>query len=75
VRRRSNGSFNLPEGTLYPALHRLERSGYLRSRSGLVQGRRRRVYSLTRAGRKALVEQAHAWRQFAEALNVVIEGT
>jgi DNA-binding PadR family transcriptional regulator len=75
LRRRSNGSFNLPEGTVYPALHRLERSGYLKSRSGTVQGRRRRVYSLTRTGRKALDEEASAWRQFAETVNVVIEGT
>jgi PadR family transcriptional regulator PadR len=73
LRRRSNGNFDLPEGTVYPALHRLERSGYLKSRWALVGGRRRRVYSLTRDGRGALERQTSAWRQFSDSVNVVIE--
>jgi PadR family transcriptional regulator PadR len=73
LRRRSNGNFDLPEGTVYPALHRLERLGYLKSRWALVRGRRRRVYSLTRDGRGALERETSAWRQFSDSVNVVIE--
>ena len=51
IKRRSGGAFELPEGTIYPALHRLEQAGLLQSRwTTADSGRRRRVYSLTRAG-------------------------
>ena len=50
LRSRSDGAFDLPEGTLYPALHRLERGGLLSSRWSEVNGRRRRVYQLTARG-------------------------
>jgi PadR family transcriptional regulator PadR len=72
LRRRSNGNFDLPEGTVYPALHRLERSGQLRSRWALVGGRRRRVYSLTKEGRRAFEQRATAWREFSDSVNVVV---
>ena len=49
LRRRSSGTFDLPEGTVYPALHRLERAGLLRSDQTTVNGRNRRVYRLSRA--------------------------
>ena len=48
--------YRLSAGTLYPVLHSLEASGYLRSRQQLVDGRRRRVYRATPAGRRALTE-------------------
>jgi DNA-binding PadR family transcriptional regulator len=48
--------YKLSAGTLYPVLHSLEASGYLRSRAQLVDGRRRRFYRATPAGRKALAE-------------------
>src|SRR2546421_6151469 len=54
LRRRSGGEFDLPEGTVYPALYRLEGAGLLASDWQEVGGRRRRVYRLTRSGRKAL---------------------
>src|SRR2546428_12669659 len=56
LRARSDGAFDLPEGTLYPALHRLERSGLLSSRGLEVNSRRRRGYQLTRAGDAALAK-------------------
>src|SRR5207248_8635084 len=66
IRRRSGGAFDLPEGTIYPALHRLERSGLLSSRWTTAEsGRQRRVYSLTRGGRAALADQRAVWRRFA----------
>src|SRR5262245_42286584 len=75
LRARSDGAFNLPEGTLYPALHRLERSGLLSSRWVEVSGRRRRIYQLTRKGERALTQQQGEWRDFSRAVESVVEGT
>ncbi|HET7482637.1 MAG TPA: helix-turn-helix transcriptional regulator [Actinomycetota bacterium] len=72
LRRRSRGEFDLPEGTVYPALHRLERLGYLASRWDDSQGRRRRVYELTRAGRKALAAKRNEWKAFRSAVSSVL---
>ena len=74
LRARSNGAFDLPEGTLYPALHRLEWSGLLSSRWSEVNRRRRRVYQLTRKGHHALAKRHGEWRDFARAVHAVIEG-
>jgi PadR family transcriptional regulator PadR len=69
IQRRSKGAFRLPEGTIYPALHRLEHEGLLSSRwQAAESGRRRRVYSLTRRGRRALTDQRAIWRRFADAI-------
>jgi transcriptional regulator len=74
LRSRSDGSFDLAEGTLYPALHRLQRASLLSSRWSEVNGRRRRVYQLTRKGERALAQQHGAWRDFARAVDAVVEG-
>lgn len=58
LRDRSGGVFDLPEGTVYPALHRLEAAGVLQSEWSVVGGRRRRLYSLTAAGRAANANRA-----------------
>jgi DNA-binding PadR family transcriptional regulator len=71
--RRSRGAFDLPEGTIYPALHRLEHDGFLASRWTERVGRRRRVYSLTRQGRRALAAQRNAWTRFSTAVAAVVE--
>jgi PadR family transcriptional regulator PadR len=68
----STGTFNLPESTLYPALHRLERAGLLSSRWSEVNGRRRRTYQLTRIGHRALAERQDEWRDFARAVHAVV---
>jgi PadR family transcriptional regulator PadR len=73
LRRRSRGEFDLPEGTVYPALHRLERTGLLVSRWDEGSGRRRRVYELTRGGRKALEAKRDEWRGFRTAISAVLE--
>ena len=58
IRRRSGQAFDLPEGTIYPALHRLEQSGLLVSHWVTAEsGRKRRVYALTRRGERALTER------------------
>src|SRR5262249_5120976 len=69
LRLRSRGAFDLAEGTVYPALHRLERAGLLASEWATAEGRRRRVYSLTRRGDAALSEQQQLWKQFARGMN------
>ncbi|MGH9162242.1 MAG: PadR family transcriptional regulator, partial [Vicinamibacteraceae bacterium] len=74
LRGRSNGAFDLPEGTLYPALHRLERARLMSSRWSEVNGRRRRVYQLTAKGQRALVERQSEWQNFASAIHAVVEG-
>jgi PadR family transcriptional regulator, regulatory protein PadR len=72
LRARSKGAFDLPEGTLYPALHRLERAGVLASRWSEVNGRRRRVYQLTAKGQRALAKQHDEWHDFARAVHAVV---
>jgi PadR family transcriptional regulator PadR len=72
LRARSGGAFDLPEGTLYPALHRLERLRLLSSQWSEVNGRRRRVYQLTQAGHRALETRHDEWRAFARAVQAVV---
>jgi transcriptional regulator len=72
LRQRSGGAFDLPEGTLYPALHRLERAGLLRSKWSDESGRRRRVYQLTTKGHRQLASKQQDWRQFARAVYAVV---
>ena len=69
LRRRSGGTFDLPEGTVYPALHRLEQQGFLASRWTTGDtGRERRIYALTRSGRRALADRRAVWHRFAAAI-------
>lgn len=72
LKQRSSGTFDLAEGTIYPALHRLERDGLLSSAWSSDSGRRRRVYRLTAAGRGALHSRRSEWRRFAEAVEAVM---
>jgi DNA-binding PadR family transcriptional regulator len=72
LKARSGGLFDLPEGTVYPALHRLEADGLLASSWAPAHGRRRRVYRLTRRGRAALRERRVEWRRFAAAVEEVL---
>jgi PadR family transcriptional regulator, regulatory protein PadR len=68
----SEGAIDLPTGTLYPALRRLERIGYLRSSWSTVSGRRRRTYQLTSAGKRALADERSAWHSFASVIGAVL---
>ena len=72
LKRRSRGAFELPEGTIYPALHRLERANLLESRWSSASGRKRRVYTLTRRGRRQLEASKSEWRDFARAVDSVL---
>lgn len=73
IRRRSGGVFNLPEGTVYPALHRLEKAGAVNSDwTTAPNGRRRRVYTLTPQGRASLDHHRDVWRDFARAIDTMM---
>lgn len=72
LRRRSDGAFDLPEGTIYPALHRLEAKGWLSSSWVMVEGRRRRVYALTGDGRQQLATQRREWAEFTSGMAAVL---
>jgi len=72
LRDRSQGHFDLPEGTIYPALHRLEARGLVQSRWAEGAGRRRRIYQLTGAGAAALAERRQQWTTFAAGVEAVV---
>jgi PadR family transcriptional regulator PadR len=72
LRDDSSGAFDLPEGTVYPALHRLERAGDVASRWSDDAGRKRRVYELTPAGVTSLAARQREWRLFARGMSAVI---
>ncbi len=75
IKRRSGEAFALPEGTVYPALHRLEHAGLLSSRWVMAEsGRRRRIYALTGQGPRALAEQRAVWERFAGAIGGLLKG-
>jgi PadR family transcriptional regulator, regulatory protein PadR len=70
IHRRSAGAFDLPEGTVYPVLHRLEKNGLLSSRWTIAEsGRKRRTYTLTRQGRLALTNHRAVWQRFVAAVS------
>jgi DNA-binding PadR family transcriptional regulator len=74
LKERSDGVFDLGEGTVYPALHRLERDGLVESTWTRVGGRKRRVYALTHAGVDALSERKGAWKSFARGMQALLDG-
>ncbi len=64
----------MQQGSLYPALHRLERRGWIKARWGASDNNRRaKFYELTRSGRKQLEAEADAWRKLATAVAQVLE--
>ena len=73
VQQISEGVLEVNQGSLYPALQRLEKEGLITSDWGRTENNRRaRYYDLTRAGRKALGEEVESWRRFAEGLEAVL---
>jgi DNA-binding PadR family transcriptional regulator len=72
LRERSDGLFELGEGTVYPALYRLEAQGLLTSAWQRTTGRRRRVYRLTARGEGMLAEKRDEWKAFANAVRAVV---
>jgi len=73
IEQRSSGYFHFKEGTLYPALHRLEAEGLVNGHWGEgTNGTPRRYYSITLKGRKTLEERMAEWRRFSQAVNLVM---
>jgi len=70
VLSRSDDTLDLKEGSLYPALHRLERQKLLKSYwEPTAEGRRRKYYKLTPAGTRSLAQKRDQWKQFTSAIN------
>jgi DNA-binding PadR family transcriptional regulator len=72
LRAGSGGQFDLPTGTVYPALRRLERAGLISGTWSAEAGRQRRVYELTPAGRGALAAERGTWRLFSAAVTALL---
>lgn len=73
IRQVSNEALQVPQGSLYPALHRLERRGWIRAEWGTSENNRRaRFYELTRAGREQLDAEADAWARLTSAVSLVL---
>lgn len=71
---RSGGALLVPEGSLYPALQRLERRGLVTSSWVTAGGRRRRIYQLAASGRHQASVAVHDWRLFSAAVDRVLGG-
>jgi PadR family transcriptional regulator, regulatory protein PadR len=73
IRQMSNEELRVGQGSLYPALHKLEQQGWIRSEWGESENNRRaKYYSLTRAGRKALERETAQWERLSAAVSLVV---
>jgi PadR family transcriptional regulator PadR len=74
IEKKSNGYFRFKEGTLYPALHRLEKEGLIRGQwQKLPNGQERRYYHIQEKGQKVLNERLEIWNDFSKAVNMVMQ--
>jgi DNA-binding PadR family transcriptional regulator len=73
LREGSGGRFDLPTGTVYPALHRLEQARLIAGTWSVVDGRRRRSYRLTAAGTRRLAGERTNWQEFATAVSSLLQ--
>jgi PadR family transcriptional regulator PadR len=73
IRERSGEAFQINQGALYPALHRLEDRGWVKAEWGTTENNRKaRFYTLTRAGRAQLTEETNSWLEYIRAVNLVM---
>jgi transcriptional regulator len=74
IQQISSDVLQVQQGSLYPALHRLERRGWIKAEWGASENNRRaKFYQLTRAGRKQLETEASAWRKLSAAVGQVLD--
>jgi PadR family transcriptional regulator len=73
IRQRSEGVLEFREGTLYPALHKLQQEGSVESYEEIENGRTRRYYRITRAGRSALAKSRVEWERMSRAVNLILQ--
>ena len=74
IKERSKGVLDFKEGTLYPALHKLENEGLVESYEEVENGRPRRYYRITKSGRAMLGKDRTEWRELSRAVTVILEG-
>jgi len=72
IELRSDGTFYMSEGTLYPVLHALEKEGYLKSYWEEYDGRKRKYYHITKKGLKQLQEKKKEWNLYSSSVNRVL---
>lgn len=72
IKERSSGVLDFREGTLYPALHKLEQEGVVESYEGVEKGRPRRYYRITKAGRAELAKGRKEWSRMAGAVSSIL---
>jgi PadR family transcriptional regulator, regulatory protein PadR len=72
IKERSQGVLDFKEGTLYPALHKLENEGHVQSYEGIEKGRPRRYYRITKSGRAILAKDRAEWRQLSRAVTLIL---
>jgi PadR family transcriptional regulator PadR len=73
IRQMSNEVLQVGQGSLYPALHKLEQQGWIEAKWGASENNRRaKYYSLTRAGRRAMAKEAAQWGRLSEAISLVV---
>jgi PadR family transcriptional regulator, regulatory protein PadR len=74
IQRVSNDALRVEEGSLYPALHRMEQDGWIRAKWGISENNRRaRYYELTAKGRKQLAEEEKDWNELTKAVASVLQ--
>ena len=72
----SRATLQIPQGSLYPALHRLERRKWIAAQWGVSDNNRRaKYYELTRAGRKQLGDEVDAWAELTAAVGLILDMT
>jgi transcriptional regulator len=76
IRQMSNEELRVGQGSLYPALHKLEQNGWIEAKWGESENNRRaKYYSLTRAGRRALEKETAEWERLSTAISLVVKPT
>jgi PadR family transcriptional regulator PadR len=72
IKERSQGVLDFKEGTLYPALHKLESEGMVESYNSVEKGRTRRHYRITKSGRRMLTKDRAEWRALSQAVTMIL---
>lgn len=72
MRESSGGRLALPAGSLYPALHKLEKAGLIGSNSEHASGRKRRIYALTAKGSDVLEREIRSWQVIVQTMNSLL---
>ena len=72
IKERSRGVLDFKEGTLYPALHKLQNEGLVESHEAVEKGRPRRYYRITPSGRAVLSRDRSEWRKLSRAVTIIL---